>query len=269
MQNKFADESVAQQYMNAKTNFMSAMTELGITLLPLASKGLKALNSHLQTLIAWITENPEKVKKLAYAFLGLSAAMMFSGTVLLLTAAMRGLGLALLFNGVGGIGGAVGIRALAAAIGGGGAGTLVGGLLLLGGVVYGMSKILTAIGGDGTDAKNHPGQKWMVTGHGGHWAVDSSLSQEHAGQHWIHGTRGMAGSWVADTVHPSNKLETVKPKPTSMMQVINNTIVMPDGKVLAHVVTQEQVHAASKTFGGQTSFDGSMSLAPIGMNYHR
>ena len=254
MQKKFADESVAQQYMNAKTNFMSAMTELGVTLLPLASKGLKALNSHLQTLITWITANPEKVKRLAYAFLGLSAAMMFSGTVLLMTSAMRGLGLALLFNGVGGTGGAVGIRALAAAIGGGGAGTLVGGLLLLGGVVYGMSKILTAVGGDGHDPKNHPGQKWMVTGHGGHWAIDNSLSQEHAGQHWVHGTRGSGGTWVADTVKPNNGNKTIQ---------VHTKVVMPNGRVLAEAVTHEQTKAASRPASGITSFDPSqMQMQP-------
>ena len=65
MQAKFADESVAQQYLNAKTNFASAMTEIGITLLPTASAALKKLNVHLQTMIEWISKNPEKVKEYA------------------------------------------------------------------------------------------------------------------------------------------------------------------------------------------------------------
>jgi hypothetical protein len=101
MQKEFADQSVAQQWINAKTNFISAMTELGITLLPMASRALKALNAQMGSLIQWMMKHQEGVKHLAVAFLALSGAMAFGGTVLLLTSAFRGLFLVLQFTALG------------------------------------------------------------------------------------------------------------------------------------------------------------------------
>ena len=95
MQKKFADESVQQQFINAKTNFVSAMTEIGYTLLPKVSTGLVTLNSGLQKLINWVTDNPGKVTFLMYSLTGLSAALMFGGLVNLTAAGFRGLALAL------------------------------------------------------------------------------------------------------------------------------------------------------------------------------
>ena len=62
-QKTFANEAVAQQYRSALTNFQSAMTEFGITFLPLASRALTKLNTHLGELITWMTKNPGKVKE--------------------------------------------------------------------------------------------------------------------------------------------------------------------------------------------------------------
>ena len=93
MQKRFADESVAQQWMNAKTNFMSAMTEMGMTLLPMATKALKALNLELGKVIEWISKHQHATKVLAQSFLTLAGVMAFSGTVLLLTSAFKGLAL--------------------------------------------------------------------------------------------------------------------------------------------------------------------------------
>jgi|SRR5665647_954202 len=47
-------------------------------------------------------------------------------------------------------------------------------------------------------------------------------------------------------------------------KMINNTIVMPDGKVLANVVTKEQAKEASRPTQGTTSHDGRMSPVPVG-----
>lgn len=46
--------------------------------------------------------------------------------------------------------------------------------------------------------------------------------------------------------------------------MINNKIVMPDGRVLAHVVTQEQTKEAAKPQAGSSRFDGRMTPAHIG-----
>ena len=262
IQDKFAKESVAQQYMNAKTNFVSAMTELGITLLPLASRALVKMNSGLQELIKWITDNPEKVKTLSYAFLGLSAAMAIGGTVMLLTSAFRGLAFALSFTGLGGVGGAAGIRGIAAAIGGVGiSGTLLGGLGALAVTVGAMAYILTKMDSGDVDPKNHPGMRFQHTGHGGYWAVDRNLSQEHAGQHWKHGSRAGGGTWENDSVAIDVSMHIV-PRTNSPVQV--TTHLHMDGKKIATAVTQHQSRAAQRPTTGMSGFDPSMSFTPIG-----
>lgn len=266
VQKKFADESVAQQWMNAKTNFVSAMTELGMTLLPMASRALTRLNGELQGLIKWITENQGKTKALAYGFLGLSAAMAFGGTVMLLTAGFKGLGLALQLSGVGGIGGAAGVRALAASIAGGGAGTLVGGLAALGLAVGGLMWFFDKIGGNNepkTDAKNHPGMIYRRTGHGGTWEVDPTQNQEHAGMHFVGNNRG--GHWEKD----GERINTVSPRGVGNPHAINNTIVMPDGKVLAKVVTEAQTKDAQQASTSASGFDYRRSAPPVGLGYQR
>jgi len=44
---------------------------------------------------------------------------------------------------------------------------------------------------------------------------------------------------------------------------IHNTIVMPNGKVLAEVVTHEQAKSAMRPQSGTTRYDGNMSLSPV------
>jgi hypothetical protein len=95
MQEKFANESVSQKMFNAKTNFQSALTEIGYTLLPMAATGLTKLNRSLQGLIAWVTENPGKVKAMAIAFSALSGLLMAGGLINLAAAGFRGLALVL------------------------------------------------------------------------------------------------------------------------------------------------------------------------------
>lgn len=91
MQETFA-ETTSQKFLNAKNNFVTALTELGMTLLPAATKALSTLNNQLMPLIAWLRNNQQQAKKLAIAFVSLSGALLFSGVVLTLASAFRVLG---------------------------------------------------------------------------------------------------------------------------------------------------------------------------------
>jgi TP901 family phage tail tape measure protein len=91
MQKRFADDSVSQQWQNAKTNFISAMTELGTTLLPTATKYLKELNTHLGKLIEWMSKNPGKVGEYAKNIAKLALALGGLGIVSTVTGAITGL----------------------------------------------------------------------------------------------------------------------------------------------------------------------------------
>ena len=85
--------------------------------------------------------------------------------------------------------------------------------------------------------------------------IFSGNQNAHKGMHFVGSGKG--GSWAANTVKSGGKGGS------------SQGDIYMDGKKVGAIVSGHQAQAASKTFGGQTSFDGSMSLAPIGMNYHR
>lgn len=227
IQKKFADESVAQQYMNAKTNFVSAMTELGITLLPLASRALKKLNHELQGLIAWVTENPGKVKALAYAFLGLSAAMAFSGTVMLLRAGFSGIGLALQAGG-----GMVG---------------------LLTGAATGLAKLGSAAA---LFAAAYAG--WKVGGLLNDYAINPAVSA-------LAGRSESLGTWLYGATHKDPMADFVHPGGGKTVQV--HTDLHLDGHKVASVVTRHQTREAQRPAGGSSWFDSGLMPPPVNLSY--
>lgn len=113
---KFAD-------LQAKYNGL--LVELGLIALPPVIRALETLIPMVRSAATWAREHSTVTKLLMGAFFGLAGAMAIGGTVMLLSAAFRGLGLALAFQTVGGIGGIV---KLATVIGGAGPTALVGAL---------------------------------------------------------------------------------------------------------------------------------------------
>jgi hypothetical protein len=91
MQKIFADQSAWQQWENAKTNFISAMTELGTTLLPTASKYLKEFNGYMGQLIGWMAKNPGKVGEYARDIGKFSLALVALGVTSTVTSGVLGL----------------------------------------------------------------------------------------------------------------------------------------------------------------------------------
>lgn len=142
IQEKFADESVSQQWMNAKTNFQSAMVELGMTLLPTATAALKKLNANLQLLIEWMNKNPEKVKAIAKDFAYLSAVLMGMGSLAIVTSGFKALALIIALPGAPLV---KGIASLVGLLGGAGVAGLAGASLLavgaIGTLIYSMYQL--------------------------------------------------------------------------------------------------------------------------------
>jgi len=94
--------TLAGKEIDLHAKYATLMLNLGDTVLPLAVHGLELLIPALKGFSDWVTTHPKTVKALTLSFLGLSAAMAIGGTVILLSAAFRGLGLALAFNAIGG-----------------------------------------------------------------------------------------------------------------------------------------------------------------------
>jgi hypothetical protein len=264
IQRGFQDQSVSQQWMNAKTNFTSAMIELGTTLLPTATVVLKKLNTELQKLIEWMATHQDTVRHLALAFLGLSGAMMFGGTVLLLTAAMRGLGLALQILSIGGISKlGANLGALAGSMGGllgavGGLGLALGAGYAAGSLIWhftegtktadlfgkAIAHVFAFFGDKEAQEALRLNSDW--SGSIGHGKPSLGMQAAHAsGADWV----GSAGRYVS----AGRKTE-----------VHVHTQINMDGKKVGRAVTKHLVDSSNAPQTGLSSFDPSLSLIPAG-----
>ena len=189
-------------------------------------------------------------KDLVLGFGALSAAMAFGGTVSLLTAAIKGLGLALSFTGVGGIGGAAGIAAVGSAFL-----PVAAGITAIGVALYGIKWLYDFAGSDNKT-------KFLSTGND--WYQNKAVLPVVAVKDSVKGDGNILGfnnsRMSIDSVRSNNGAKTTQ---------INNKIVMPNGQVLADVVTHHQVKAASRPQSGISSYDTTMSAPHPSLNYGR
>lgn len=226
------------------------MTELGNTVLPVAVKTLEKLVPVVQSATEWVMKNKTEVKLLAFGLAGLSTALAIGGTLALTTAGFRALNLVL---GGGAAGGA------ASGAGGllGSVGALTGGLKLLGLAVAPLLAMLAVKS----------------------WAEDTSHDRERVSA--LQGASDSLKSWMPDWMgDPSRKArerymaargeldgtggDYVRSKAQQQPQMINNTIVMPDGQVLAKVMTKEMDKELRRPMAGTSRPDGRMSMTPVG-----
>lgn len=107
------------QEMELQAKWRDTLRELGTTILPMAISAAQGMINTLKAFNAFAKDHQGTVKALTWAFVGLSGAMAFGGTVMLLSAAMKGLSLATtLAIGTSGAAGIAGIAAKVANFGG-------------------------------------------------------------------------------------------------------------------------------------------------------
>jgi TP901 family phage tail tape measure protein len=82
IQDDFVNNSVAQQWKTAVTNFQTFFIELGYNLLPLATSVLKRLNNELNILIPWMRKHRELVKELTESMIAFSAVLGVTGLLM-------------------------------------------------------------------------------------------------------------------------------------------------------------------------------------------
>jgi hypothetical protein len=107
----------------AEAAFKNFLAVFGSVYLPTITSGLLRLAGVFDRLSQVVQNHPTLFRALTRAMIGLSGALMIRGTVLVLTAAMRGLGLALAMQAVGG---AAGLSRIAGLIGGASKASLFG-----------------------------------------------------------------------------------------------------------------------------------------------
>ncbi len=271
-----AGNTLAGKEVDLHAKFNTLMLALGDSVLPLAVKGLEILIPAIKGLTDWINNNQGAVKALAGAFVILASGLMMRGTILLLSAAFRGLGLALVMNSVGGARGIAALSTRLVGLGGGissvagvtglaGLGATLGTVAVGLGVLYGAVKAMESLldwampneVDPKTGRKRAGRSSFVVPGWTGPGSLDAT-PPAHPGEHFVRS--GRSGYWKKD-VDPVGA-----PASSNGKQTINNTIVMPDGRVLAKVVTQEQAKSASAPQSGIGRIDPSMTPISPGMN---
>lgn len=99
---RVAGSTLAGKEVDLHAKWAKVMNDLGIVILPYAISMVEKLTSGLKSLSGWIERNQGLTKLFVGALAVLAGGLMIRGSVLLLSAAFRGLGLALLFKSAGG-----------------------------------------------------------------------------------------------------------------------------------------------------------------------
>lgn len=243
MQQKFANEAVAQQYQNAVTNFQSAMAELGITLLPHVTVALKELNTHLGQVISWMSKNPGQVRQYAKDLAYFSTALASLGVISVATSAIIGLRTA--------------IGALQAASVAGAAATSTAGIALnwvfktlaAGALGYAAGTVIYDKAISGTKFDDWLGEKEakLLAFFGNQTAKDAIAANRKGSA--PHGQIQRLSPYIAAPV-PNTTHVTVP------IYLDSKKIAAPVAKIIANGVAKPQT--------GISGFDGSMSPAPAG-----
>ncbi|MBK4739209.1 phage tail tape measure protein [Noviherbaspirillum pedocola] len=218
--------------LELRARWADAQREFGNTILPLAIRGLDKMNAALKTFTIFARENPGTIKALTGAFIGLGGALLFGGTVAGLASAFKGLQAvgtvaSLAFGAAGGTSGLIGaIGALASPIG-----IAVAALGTLAAAAYALRPI-------------SQGEIDAVKDGGGVRLTAGAASRVKA--------FGIDGKGVAPL-----------PGHLGSGTAINNTIVLPNGEVLARIVTQHQAKEWRRQPTGARAVDPTAALFPV------
>jgi len=242
------NESAYQHYLKSPEGAEEAagaawknfLAMFGSVYLPKITSGLLKLASGLDSLATWVDKNQGLVKGLVYAFAALAGGLALRGTVLLLSATMRGLGIAFMFSKAGGIAGVSRLGTLLIGTATGlGALTSAAGLFM---AAYAGWKIGEALGNkiDGSVQKS--------SGYGVS-SMRDWLAQSRFGK-----ATGMFNFGQDEALHFVNA--------PSQKPVQVTTLVHLDGRAIGEVVTVHQARAASKPQSGVGRFD--VTQMPLG-----
>lgn len=249
---KTTDGSIA----NLHARWRDVLNELGTTVLPVAIKGVELLTSGLKTVISFAREHPTITKGLVGMFAVLSGAVAAGGAVILAKTGFKALGLA-----IGGV---------STALGTGGAGGAAG----AGGLIANITKL-----GGGLTALGIAAAPLLAMLAFTNWAEDQSHDQERVDtlKGWSDRAKSLMPGWMGDPTKGARDRymaargeldgtggDYVRSKAQQQPQMINNTIVMPDGRVLAAVMTQVMDKELRRPMAGTSRPDGRMAMTPVG-----
>ena len=242
-----ANKTLAGKELDLHAKWRDVLKELGTTVLPIAIKAVEGLTDVLKGVIAFAREFPLLTKGLTIAFGVLAGLVAVGGTIMLAKSAFMALGLAMP---------TAGIRGLAMSLGKAGlAGAAIVGVYEIGKLAFALKDLWDATHREGVTLSKYSQDR-----------IANMSPQEKARFDAMDGdfkplqplpSGGMRATGSSASPYIAGR--------TTAGQTINNTIVMPDGRVLAKVVTEQWGNESRRPSAAGTRFDGSMSPVSPGM----
>jgi len=241
--------------------WQSMLAILGYQIMPPLLVGITKLIDLSRGLSGWFKDHSTTTKILMWSFVGLSAAMAFGGTVMMLTAAFKGVSMAM--------------GVLSAAGAAGGIPMLIASLVGKGGLVVAAGMAGYAIGTVATGLINKAME--MLTGEKGatlggkvwDWTHDrdgDSLFNPLRFLKSMDPATRKAVAFGLGAGQPSQlakaPFDTVRPGGNKQTQI--HTQINLDGRQVATVVSKHQANAADRPQAGISSFDMLMAPVPVG-----
>lgn len=207
------------------------LTELGLTVLPMANAALTRLIPAVRWIGEAIQRHPATVKGLAVAFTGLAGAMAIGGSVMVLAQGLKGLNL--VFTALRGVAGVP---------------SVTGALKGLIGVLNGPAGLCVAAAAAG-----------LAIGTLIKSFIDMKIRDWTGDKHATLGTKLF--DWFNPSYGKVNGVDYIK-RGDKYVQV--QSTVNLDGKKVGEAVTKHQVGVASKPQTGGFAYDTRMGLVPVG-----
>jgi hypothetical protein len=261
----------AKSPMMAIEKFNSAVADLGLVVGQTVLPVLTPMISGLADMFGALKEYPGLVKGLTIGFIGLASVAAIGGTLLLVTAGFKALGLALAFSSIGGW---AGILRFGRILGTG----LAGGLRIAGQALLFLGRallmnpiglVITAIAA----AAYLLWKNWDYVGPKLKAAWDGIKSAVGALSDWLRQKWDWIKSFLPSSWFSGGGSGQSGGSPYVATggggQTQITTEINMDGRKVAEAVSQHQAKAASRPFAGSASFDYGMAAPPVGMGYAR
>jgi hypothetical protein len=215
----------AGKQIQLRAQYHNLFRELGISLLPIFTRAVEGLSKVLAAAVGFAREFPGLTKGLVIAFASLAGLMVAGGSMLLITAGFKALGLALVV----GKGAGIGSMLLEVAGGLGGLTSRLGKLGLLAGVGVGAYEATR-------------------------WVADKITPSD-----WT------LGGQIYDWTHSSKKSESPYIASGSNAKgSMNHGDVYLDGRKVGAIIDRNQAKAFAQPQTGPSYFNGSSALDPVG-----
>jgi hypothetical protein len=263
-------KSTQGNVIDLTAKYDSLMTNLGQVALPIVNAALTLLIPAVKGLSDWMLANKGATKLLVIGFIGLAGALMFSGTIILLTSAFRALGLALMFGKLGGFAGIIKTASAMGTLGkalmfsqvGGIKGIMAAGKSL-GFVATGLGLLMQAAA---VFAAAYAG--WKIGGLIYNKAIAGTSYGDAIGGTATNFMAAIGNKDAQATVArmKSNQSREAMIGPRGRNAGMVHTTVNIDGRKVAEAVTPHQTKAATRAQTGTSHFDATQFATPVGIS---